>query len=461
MTDNQKRQASYRQFKGELKKEDKNSSSQLKKKFLESVKEETPHSTRKTETTSPIIKKAIFPSLQESYSNEKLRKQQAAKYNLVDKEKSIPPLDMPIEHNLVCDNKAVNLRVVPPSSTMQEELANQGLLKSQKNGNGYRKVAKLLILLGKENAASILKHLSQDEITKITAEIATIHSISQEEATQIMRDYNNTKEAEKIPKGGADVAKEFLIKTYGEKEGIQKFNQQISSVPSKQPFDFLDDIEAYQLYQLLKDESALVLATIITFLKKEQASWLLRELPPALKVEVTKRIAKMERLDQEAILNLELALKEKIRKEGKQKTTQQDGSSTLANILKYMDINSEQEILKDIHQHSAQLSKQVKEKIFSIDMLLQVFDKDLQKVLSEYDNNSLAIILKGKSQEIQEKILSNVSANRAQILMQEKELLGAMKKSEVDEETKKLLVQLRRMHLFGEIQLKLPGEEWL
>ena len=132
MTDNQKRQASYRQFKGELKKEDKNSSSQLKKKFLESVKEETPLSTRKTETTSPIIKKAIFPSLQESYNNEKLRKQQAAKYNLVDKEKSIPPLDMPIEHNLVCDNKAVNLRVVPPSSTMQEELANQGLLKSQK-----------------------------------------------------------------------------------------------------------------------------------------------------------------------------------------------------------------------------------------------------------------------------------------------------------------------------------------
>lgn len=457
MSENQRRIASYRQFKGQ----ENSTSANTNSKQNNSVPTSNAPQKKEKAAATPTIKKAIFPTLQESYNYEKERKQNAAKYNLVNENENKPPLNIPFEHNIATDNKPVNLRVVSPSTTMQQELANQGLLKASKSGNKYRKAAKLLMLLGKQKASEILKHLNEDEITKISNEIATIHSISKEEASQIISDYHQTKEELSNPKGGADVAKEFLIKTYGEKEGTKKFNQQIPVDPNKKPFDFLDDVEAYQLYQILKDESPLVIATIINFLKKEQASWLLRELPKDVQVEVAKRIAKMEGLDQETMLNLEFALKEKIRKEGKQKSTRQDGSSTLANILKYMDINSEEEILDEISKHSAQLSKQIKEKIFTVDSLLLVFDKDLQRVLSDYDNNSLAIILKGKSQEVQNKILSNVSSNRAQILLQEKELLGPMKKSDVEEETKKLLTQLRQMHLFGEIQLKLPGEEWL
>lgn len=408
----------------------------------------------------PSIKKAVFPSFDQKDENKKTAPQEESFF--IDHF----PFDRKPNASILAEKKRnpnqrpLKIHQNPTSRLLQQESIDS-FFKIKEKGNGYRKVAKFLLLLGMDQASTILRELSPDEVEKITAEIAKIHTITKEEANEIMNLYEDSKKQLSLPRGGSEVAKEFLIKTYGEKEGLEKFNKTVPIDANREAFDFLKEAEGWQIYEILKEESPLVIASIIPFLSPAQSSNLLRELPTPYKIEITKRVAKMQHLDREAILNLEFALREKIRRLGKTKDHLTNGSTTLANILKYMDQESEESILESLETESITLSKEVREKLFTIDMIVNVLNTDLQRVLTDYSDQELAIILKGKSPEIIEKILSNVSKNRAEIIVQEKELLGAMKKSEVDEVTRKLLLHLRKLQLFGEITVKMEGEEWL
>lgn len=423
------------------------------KKTIETALDPTP--------LQPSVKKAVFPSLEENYRQEKITKKNAARFGLLPLGEDFgKPQKLNIEKNIVTDHQPVKINQKPSSRLLQEESIDS-FLKMKEKGNGYRKVAKFLLLLGMDQSAKILRLLPSDDVEKITAEIATIHTISKEESEEILNFYETSKKELALPQGGIEVAKEFLIKTYGEKEGLEKFNKTIPVDLHREAFDFLNDAEGWQLYEVLKDESPLVIASIVPFLTPEQSSNLLRELPAPYQVEITKRVAKMQHLDREAMLNLEFGLREKLRRLGKTKDHLTDGSTTLANILRYMDQENENIILESLEEQSERLSKEVREKLFTVEMILNILDSDLQKVLTEYSDNELATFLKGKSPEIEKKILSNVSKNRAEMIAQEKEFLGAMKKSEVEEITRKLLHHLRKLQLFGEITVKMEGEDWL
>lgn len=403
--------------------------------------------------------KASFPTLEELYKEDKKKRKNSARFGTASpQEEKSPPPKLHTEVNRVTDNRPVKLKVAPPSRMLQEE---NGLIKFQQKGNGYRKAAKFLLLLSKEDAARVLQQFDQDEVEKIAAELSTIQNVGKNEAQQLLEDFRFLKSRRELPQGGIDAARNMLVNAFGEKKGRELLKTAVPHDPKKKPFEFLDELEGQQLTHLLKEESELVIATIIPFLDKKKSSELISGLPPMQKVSVTRRVARMQKLDPEAMNAVENSLREKIRKQGRVSTESRDGSAALANILKYMDLNMEQEILDELDDHSTDLSRQVKEKIFTIDMIINVEDVDLQKILTDYSDRELALLLKGKSDEVEHKVLSNISANRSGLIKQEKLYLGAVKRKDVDEATKEFLAKLRKMQLSGEILVRMPGETWL
>ena len=313
---------------------------------------------------------------------------------------------------------------------------------------GVRKAAKFLMLLGEETAGAVLNQLTPSEIAELIREMRTIPRVEPQEALVILREFKALKDRLIDPRGGVDTARVILENALGAEKG-RSFLQKAVPDAVEKPFAFLADADATQLFLLLKKESPDVVALVLKSFSEQ------------MQAEIVKKTAHRKRPASMALTIVEERLQENFRKIGQTKTDPVDGSGALANILKYVSPQLEQEIINDLYAEDPTLSGDVKDKLFTIDRILNIRTSDLHQILQSYTDIDLAVILKGKSREIENKIYAAVSDRRAAMIRYERELLGPMKKEEVDRATKAFLNRLRRAQLTGEIQIFDPDENYV
>ena len=335
-----------------------------------------------------------------------------------------------------------------------------GLVKHGLEVKGVRKAAKFLMLLGEETAGAVLNQLTPSEIAELIREMRTIPRVEPQEALVILREFKALKDRLIDPRGGVDTARVILENALGAEKG-RSFLQKAVPDAVEKPFAFLADADATQLFLLLKKESPDVVALVLPHLPKKTASELLKSFSEQMQAEIVKKTAHRKRPASMALTIVEERLQENFRKIGQTKTDPVDGSGALANILKYVSPQLEQEIINDLYAEDPTLSGDVKDKLFTIDRILNIRTADLHQILQSYTDVDLAVILKGKSREIENKIYAAVSDRRAAMIRYERELLGPMKKEEVDRATKAFLNRLRRAQLTGEIQIFDPDENYV
>ncbi len=329
-------------------------------------------------------------------------------------------------------------RAKPQAAAPSLKGTAEQLLKAEAGGRGYRKVAKFLLLLGQDEAAKILKHFTPDEIEGISREIARIRAVDGTEAKQLLSEFGVAQKRSHRVTAGPETARAMLVAAFGEERG-KAFLRRVVPNGAEAPFRFLGDIGYEQILLLLKNESAPTVSIILPYLEARKAAQVVEHLPPDIQKEVIRRIAKMERIDQEVVGRIEEFLKERIRTQGTVVTQEIDGRSALAEILKHMDLSSEEKILEELSDFDPELSQAVKDKVFTIDLILRIDDAELQRILRDYDDREIAVILKGKEEPIASKIIDNVSARRAAIIGEEMIALGQMRRFDVDKATKEFL----------------------
>ncbi len=339
-----------------------------------------------------------------------------------------------------------------PAGTAKTE----GLLKARAGERGYRKVARFLLLLGQEEAAKILKHFTREEIEGITAEIARVRRIDDGEAKQLLKEFGAAKRQAHSVKAGPETAKAMLRAAFGEERAASLIRRALPR-SGQSPFGFLADIDYEQILLLLKSESARAVSIVLASLDPKKAAKIVEHLPPDIQSQVVKRIAKMEKVDPEVINRIEEVLKERIRTQGTVVSRDLDGKAALAEILKHMDIASEEKILGDLAEFDPELSRNVKDRVYTVEILLKVDDQDLQSILREYDDREIAVLLKGKDEAIGAKLLANLSARRRTIVAEELEHLGKMRKSDVDKATKEFVDYL--LELDGQRKISIHWDD--
>lgn len=334
---------------------------------------------------------------------------------------------------------------------------NAPMYKAAESGDGYRKIAKFLMLLGKNESANILRQFKDDEIEVIALHMSKIKKIEPVEAEALLKEFSFLKDRAQNPSGGINVASNILINALG-KEKAEGFIKKIE-IKQQRAFEFLNDIEASQLYILLKNESSQVLAIILSFLDKKLVSEFLKMLPSDKSVEIIKHLAVVKEPSTEVLMSIENSLKEKLRKLSSNTDTGEDfeGSSALAGILRYMDIGEEEEILDVLKKENPELAAEVKEKLITIDLILGVDSVEFQEFLKEFSNTELATLVKGQSREIIDKIYNNVSQQRRSDIESEREALGAMHRRDVNLVVKDFLNKLKIAQGEGRLYIY-PGE---
>lgn len=338
-------------------------------------------------------------------------------------------------------------------------IKNNGLLKvpakqTKENGNDsvYRRVAKFLVLIGENEAAKILPHLSEKQIDKIIPEIASIRTIDKQEAEEILSEFNNLLDKARQT-GGAETAKDILEKAYGKERAEQMFNRAVP-FEGKKPFEYLNDADNEKILDLLKNENTGIQALIISHLEPKKAAAIINKMDDETKKDVILHLAKMEKISPEIINKVDQAIHEKSLKYVSEKTENIDGKNALAQILKKMDATSEKDILSYLSEDDPDLGNDLRNRLFTLDDLLNADDRFIQEKLREMTDTDICYLLAGKTEEFRSKIVTNISSGRRTSIFEQEQILKPIRKADADKTTSLFFSELRRAYEEGHLIIK-------
>jgi len=321
----------------------------------------------------------------------------------------------------------------------------------------YRRVAKFLILIGSEQAAEILPQLDPEQVNEISKEIAMIKTIKPEERDEIMAEFHSLFSKPYrytgSSRGGIEAARRILYAAKGPEKGETLLNR---AVPESKEniFGFLEEFSPEQLVMLFKTETAQTTALILSRLPPKLSAGVLSKLPPEQKPEVLKRMAHRGEISPEVLEKITEALREKVRHiSGSAQDIQIDGMQTLAAILKQGDYAFGDRILNELEETSPEIGYDLKERLYTLDDVINTVDKPIQEKLSTMTEKEIAVLLKGREKEFCEKILSCVSAGRRKLVREEAEILGAIPKRDCDTAAGEFLAWFRQARENGSIVL--------
>ena len=351
-----------------------------------------------------------------------------------------------------------NAAAVSGKDLLKQVKEKNGLLKvPEQNDSVYRRVAKFLMIIGVDEAAKILPHLSQEQTEKVIAEFSTIKKIEKQEASLILEEFQSLMVRAR-ENGGVNTARVILEKAFGEDKAEKLIDK---AVPFKngRPFSYLEQADSDKLTALLKDESPALQALVCSHLKPESAASFIKNLNDSQKKEIILRLAKLEKTSPDVVAGIDEVLEKKFNSLAVEKADSLDGRNILAQILKKMDSASEEKIITSLSDKDPELGNDLRQRLFTLEDVLNADDRFIQNKLKDYSDRDIACLIAGKSAGFREKILFNVSSVRRKDIELEEERCRPFLKSDVEKTTSLFFCSLRRAWEEGKLIIKGRDDE--
>ena len=321
-----------------------------------------------------------------------------------------------------------------------------------------QKAAAVLVAMGPDAAAKILAHLTEPEQEQVALEVATLGQVKSDDAQAILKEFHAEAVAHQfILKGGVDFARDLLRRTHGtEADAIV---ERLLAAVSVSPFAFLRQRDPAQLGQYLQEEHPQTIALILAHLATQQAAKVMAGLPEATQREVAFRLATMESTSPDVIAQVEHAMQARFGSvRGREELSKKGGVKDLAAILNSSDRQTERLILSGLEVTDPDLAEEVRSLMFVFEDIVLLDDRAVQEVLREVDASTLALAMKGVSEAVSDKILTNVSQRAAEALKEELEVLGAVRVRDVETAQSEIVRHIRTLEEEGKIIVKRGGE---
>jgi len=327
------------------------------------------------------------------------------------------------------------------------------------NLSGLEKSAILLMSLDTETASKIMGKLDQDQIEKISMEIAKTPEVSGDVKEQVIREFYETSlDRRFVKEGGFDVAKSLLEKSIDSSKANQIIGNMKRTLQTT-PFHFLRKADAENLLTFIKDEHPQTIAVIMAHMPANKGAEVLSGLSPKVQMEVVRRVCKMEQTNQEAIKAVEEGLESRVSAFVSVEQEETGGIESVADMLNLCDRATEKGILENLEEEDPELVEQIRKLMFVFEDVLSVDDRGIQQVLKEVDNEELAVALKAASEELKNKIFKNMSERAAEMVQDEMEFMGPVRVADVEAAQQRIVDVVRRLEESGEIVIQGRGGE--
>ena len=330
--------------------------------------------------------------------------------------------------------------------------------RSMEDLSNREKAAIILIAMGKETSAQIMRYLTEAEIEVITTEIVKVENVSSKTEIQVLSEfYSMLRASEYISAGGIDYAKDVLEASIG-KSRADNILKKIQETLNPSGFSLLKDVDPIHLLEFIRNEHPQTIALILSQLSPAQASQVLSQLPEDVQTDVAMRIATMEKISPEVIHEIESVLDVHLREVISGSLSSSGGIKAVSAILNLVDRSTEKSILSNMEMENPELASSIKNLMFVFEDILILEDRAIQLILKEVDTKELAIALKAASDELKNKIFKNVSERVAQMIQEEMDYAGPTRLSIVEEAQQRIVEIVRRLEEEQQIVIVRGGE---
>ncbi|MPM38151.1 Flagellar motor switch protein FliG [bioreactor metagenome] len=313
------------------------------------------------------------------------------------------------------------------------------------------KAAVLMIAVGKNHAAQVYKHLSEEEIATLTLAITTTSKVTQEEKNAVLNEFYETALAQKfISEGGLDYARSVLNKALGEAKANEILGK-LTETLQVRPFEYVRKADPSQVVHLVANENPQTVALLLSYLEPAKAASVLSALPGDMQVDVVTRMASMESVIPEYIREVEMIFEQRLAKMGMSDQTSVGGIEAVVNIINNVDRGTEKFILETLDMLDAELSESIKRSMFVFEDITKLSNQAIQTVLKQVEQSDIAIALKGATDEVKNFIMSNLSKRLQEMIKDDLDVMGPMKMRDVEDAQQKIVNAVRTLEESGEI----------
>ena len=313
--------------------------------------------------------------------------------------------------------------------------------------SGSVKIAILTNALGPTASKPILDQLTQEERLTVTKLQGKLGAVPKDLAERIAQEF--------IEKTGVPVPSLLSAEPEEKKEDKKAEKKELP----KSRLDALQNIETNQLVQLIKDEHPQTIAIILVHLDPTVASDILGRLPDEVKSDVAIRIANLDKILLGMVNEINQVFDDILKNKDHASAQEAGGAGQLAEILNQIDGTTVEQIIEEIEEREPELAEKVKQLMFVFEDVVLVDDKGLQKVLRSVESRELAVALKASTEEVKQKIFSNMSQRAVQILQEEMEVSGAVRMKDVTDAQQKITRIIQDMERKGELIISGRGGE--
>jgi flagellar motor switch protein FliG len=317
-----------------------------------------------------------------------------------------------------------------------------------------QKLAGLLVLIGPEAAAHVLKNMDEHELEAISAEMAKFTMITRETQEALLKEFTDVAvQASTSILGGVSYTQDTLEKSVG----LFRATNIIGRVsPTRTPVAAMQqiiDMEPRQVYNLLKHEQPQTIALVMSYLGPEKSASLLVLLRPEIHEQVVERLATIAATPIEVVEKVVDVLNTRVGTKRTRALNQTGGMKMAAALLNALDKSISKTLLIALEERNADLGAGIRQKMFTFEDLTPLDPASLQKILREIDMRDLAISLKSASEKLKTTLLSCISKRAAETVNEEMSFMGALKLKDIEAAQQRIIEVVRRLESEGEIEL--------
>ncbi len=323
---------------------------------------------------------------------------------------------------------------------------------------GLQKSAILLVALGDQASAELLKHLSDAEVQAVTGAISNLPPVSAEQAELVLEEFRNAAQsAAQVGQGGLNYARRILTSAFGP-EGSKKHLERLPRLLDREAENNeLARIDPQLLARFVRTEHPQTVALILSRLSPGQSAAVLSTMEPELRSDVTVRIARLDQISPAVIKKISAVIGKKLQSAGEIQRESSGGARAVAEIFNQLDAEVSEEILGRVGEMFPELMDEIRQKMFVFEDLLGIDSNGIKEVLGRADRRQLTVALKGASEEMRRHLLQGMSPRGAAMLLEDMDAMGPIKIREVEAAQQQIIAVVRTLQGEGIISRQKSG----
>lgn len=316
---------------------------------------------------------------------------------------------------------------------------------------GPQKTAILLLAMGDKFTSEMFKRMDRTEIAQVSKAMVDMDTVPKEQVEEVIREYHRALiTGQEMITGGQDVVKRMLTKNL-DTDTAKYIMDALDMDHGPAPFRELENVSPRILAQILRNEHPQTLALILGHLHSDQAAELISSLPAGVRPEVLMRLAKLEAVPEEMLVEVDKVLQSQLIAMGGKEGKKVGGVQAVAEILNAVDRSTEEEVLAEIEEESAQMAEEIRNLMFVFEDIKALDDRAIRELLKEISNEDLTMSLKGASEDLQDKFFKNLSERAATMIKEDLEIMGPIRLSDVESAQQNVVKTVRRLEVENRI----------